>query len=122
VLFPGLNRTVTEVPSSKSSTTQRFSHCPPAHKTYKPYNVLSECSNKVSGQKDFFRRIDIGTDETRFWIMTWGSKSAALETEALRQGIRSEAEKTAKPYEAPIAAQESQSNGGRTQDHLLQRS
>ncbi|MDZ7697729.1 MAG: WYL domain-containing protein [Deltaproteobacteria bacterium] len=47
-----------------------------------------------------------GTDEIRFWIMTWGSKAKVLEPESLRQEIRAEAERLAKQYEAPVVAQE----------------
>ena len=33
-----------------------------------------------------------GTDEIRFWIMSWGSKAQVLEPESLRDEIREEAE------------------------------
>ncbi|MFH1480927.1 MAG: WYL domain-containing protein [Pseudomonadota bacterium] len=61
-----------------------------------------------------------GTDEIRFWIMTWGSKAAVLEPEFLRQEIRTEAEMIAKRYEGPIVAEESLPYG-RTQDQPLKR-
>ena len=62
-----------------------------------------------------------GTDEIRFWIMTWGSKAKILEPESLREEIRAEAEMMAKRYEGPIVAEESQPYGP-TKDYPLQRS
>ncbi len=47
-----------------------------------------------------------GTDEIRFWIMTWGSKAEVLEPETLRKEIRAEAEKMAARYGGPIVAEE----------------
>ena len=61
-----------------------------------------------------------GTDEIRFWIMTWGSKAEVLEPEFLREEIRAEAEMMANRYGAPIVAEESPSYS-RTQDHPLRR-
>ena len=61
-----------------------------------------------------------GTDEIRFWIMTWGSKAEVLEPESLREDIRTEAEVMARRYETTIVAEESQPYG-RTKDHPLQR-
>ena len=46
-----------------------------------------------------------GTDEIRFWIMTWGSKAEVLEPESLREEIRAEAERMAKRYEGSVAAE-----------------
>ena len=60
-----------------------------------------------------------GTDEIRFWIMTWGSKAEVLEPESLREEIRAEAETMANRYGAPIVAEKSTSYG-RSQDHPLQ--
>jgi predicted DNA-binding transcriptional regulator YafY len=48
-----------------------------------------------------------GTDEIRFWIMTWGSKAEVLEPGSLREEIRVEAEEMARRYEGPIVAEES---------------
>lgn len=73
------------------------------------------------GERIFLRSIAMGTDEIRFQIMTSRSKAAALQMEALRQGIRSEAEKRAIPYGAFIPVEKSRTCGGRTQSHLLQR-
>ena len=52
-----------------------------------------------------------GTDEIRFWIMTWGSKAEVLEPASLRKDIRAEAEMMARQYEAPMVAEESQPYG-----------
>ncbi len=62
-----------------------------------------------------------GTDEIRFWVMTWGSKAMVLEPESLRQDIRAEAEIMASRYEAPIVAEESQHYYGRTDERPLKR-
>ena len=61
-----------------------------------------------------------GTDEIRFWIMTWGSKAKVLEPESLWQEIREEAEEMAKGYLESVMAEESHSYGP-TKDQLLQR-
>jgi len=53
-----------------------------------------------------------GTDEIRFWIMTWGSKAEVLEPKSLRENIRAEAERMVRQYKAPIVAEESQNYGG----------
>ncbi|MBW1870377.1 MAG: WYL domain-containing protein [Deltaproteobacteria bacterium] len=50
-----------------------------------------------------------GTDEIRFWIMTWGSKAEVLEPASLREEIRAEAEMMAKQYEKAVLLEESQS-------------
>jgi len=63
-----------------------------------------------------------GTDEIRFWIMTWGSKAEVLTPASLREDIREEAEMMARRYGGKIVAEESSPYGGRTQDHPLQRS
>jgi predicted DNA-binding transcriptional regulator YafY len=55
-----------------------------------------------------------GTDEIRFWIMTWGSKAEVLEPESLREDIRAEAEMISRRYETPAVAEESQPYSGRT--------
>jgi len=61
-----------------------------------------------------------GTDEIRFWIMTWGSKAEVLEPASLREEIRNEAEIMANRYEGKTVAEESQPYG-RTKDRPLQR-
>jgi predicted DNA-binding transcriptional regulator YafY len=60
-----------------------------------------------------------GTDEIRFWIMTWGSKAEVLEPESLREKIQAEAEKMAGRYEGPVVAEERQPYG-QSQDNPLQ--
>jgi len=47
-----------------------------------------------------------GTDEIRFWIMTWGSRAEVLEPESLREEIRTEAEMMASRYEVNTVAEE----------------
>ena len=61
-----------------------------------------------------------GTDEIRFWIMTWGSQAEVLEPESLREEIRTEAEMMAIRYDTPTAEDESQPYG-RTKNRPLQR-
>ncbi|MDZ7700065.1 MAG: transcriptional regulator [Deltaproteobacteria bacterium] len=59
-----------------------------------------------------------GTDEIRFWIMTWGSKATVLEPESLRQEIKAEALRMAKGYEPPAVAEEKQRYNPRKDPHL----
>ncbi|MCP4575009.1 MAG: WYL domain-containing protein, partial [Deltaproteobacteria bacterium] len=61
-----------------------------------------------------------GTDEIRFWIMSWGSKAKVLQPESLCLKIREEAEKMAGQYETQGKAGE-QTPSGRDRDHPLQR-
>ena len=80
-------------------------------------------SQRIKNQNDgsiIFEADVAGTDEIRFWIMTWGSKAEVLEPASLREEIRAEAEKMAGRYKAPIVSEEGLSYG-RTQDHPLQR-
>jgi predicted DNA-binding transcriptional regulator YafY len=57
-----------------------------------------------------------GTDEIRFWIMSWGSKALVLEPESLREKIREEAEKTAMLYgQAGQGDKEAESSAARGQ-------
>ena len=63
-----------------------------------------------------------GTDEIRFWIMTWGAKAVVLEPESLREEIRAEAEMMADRYEStPTIVAEETPSYFPTQDHPLQR-
>lgn len=39
-----------------------------------------------------------GTDEIKFWIMSWGSHALVLEPESLREQIGAEAKETAERY------------------------
>ncbi len=61
-----------------------------------------------------------GTDEIRFWIMTWGSRAEVLVPASLREEIRAEAEMMARRYEAPIVAEQNQPYG-RTDERPLKR-
>jgi predicted DNA-binding transcriptional regulator YafY len=67
-------------------------------------------SQKIHQQDDgsiIFEAEVAGTDEIRFWIMTWGSKAEVLQPESLREEIRMEAERMAGRYEGPSVAEES---------------
>ena len=64
-------------------------------------------SQQIRSQNDgsiVFEAEVAGTDEIRFWIMTWGSKAMVLEPGSLREEIRAEAERIAKQYERTIVA------------------
>jgi predicted DNA-binding transcriptional regulator YafY len=39
-----------------------------------------------------------GTEEIKFWVMSWGSKALVLEPESLREEIRAEAEAVVGKY------------------------
>ena len=52
-----------------------------------------------------------GTDEIRFWVMSWGSHGEVLEPESLRDEIKAEAESMASRYEGPIVAEQSPAYG-----------
>jgi predicted DNA-binding transcriptional regulator YafY len=80
-------------------------------------------SQKIHPQDDgsiIFEAQVAGTDEIRFWIMTWGSKAEVLEPESLKEDIRAEAEMMARRYEAPIITEEGQPYG-LTDDRPLKR-
>jgi predicted DNA-binding transcriptional regulator YafY len=67
-------------------------------------------SQKIHPQPDgsiIFEAQVAGTDEIRFWIMTWGSKAEVLEPESLREEIRAEAERMARRYGGGVVAEES---------------
>ena len=52
-------------------------------------------SQKITDQKDesvLFEVEVAGTDEIKYWLMSWGSKAAVLEPASLRDEIRGEAE------------------------------
>jgi len=55
----------------------------------------------------FFEAEVAGTDEIRFWIMTWGSKAKALESESLSEEIRMEAENMAGRYRSTTRGEKS---------------
>ena len=39
-----------------------------------------------------------GTEEIKFWVMSWGAKAVVLEPESLRQEILTESENLAERY------------------------
>ena len=47
-----------------------------------------------------------GTDEIKFWIMSWGSHAMVLNPESLREEIRTEAERLLNRYEKEGAKEE----------------
>ncbi len=59
-----------------------------------------------------------GTDEIRFWIMTWGSKARVFEPKSLRKETKEEAEKMAKQYEKAVLLEERQSHSLNTERPL----
>jgi len=79
-------------------------------------------SQKIDQQNDgsiIFEAQVAGTEEIRFWIMTWGSKAEVLEPESLREEIRAELEMMAKRYERTVVAEKRQPYG-QSQDRPLQ--
>ena len=76
-------------------------------------------SQQIHSQNDgsiIFEAEVAGTDEIRFWIMTWGSKAEVLSPASLRDEIRAEAEMMVSRYGASIVAEESLPYD-RTKDH-----
>ena len=59
-----------------------------------------------------------GTDEIRFWVMSWGSNAVVLEPESLRDEIKAEAEAKAIQYEKGTVVEESPSYGLRPRQPL----
>jgi predicted DNA-binding transcriptional regulator YafY len=58
-------------------------------------------SQEIDQQKDgsiIFEAEVAGTDEIKFWIMSWGAHAFVLEPESLRDEIRAEAEKVIEGY------------------------
>jgi len=79
-------------------------------------------SQKIHQQDDgsiIFEAQVAGTDEIRFWIMTWGSKAEVLEPESLKEEIRAEAERMVRRYRGGVVAEERQPYG-ENQDRPLQ--
>jgi predicted DNA-binding transcriptional regulator YafY len=61
-------------------------------------------SQKIRPQKDgsiLFEAEVAGTDEIKYWIMTWGAKAEVLEPASLREEIRREAAEILGRYEPP---------------------
>ena len=66
-------------------------------------------SQKIVPQKDgsiVFEVEVAGTEEIKFWVMSWGSKAEVLEPQSLREEIRVEAEAAVEKYGRTSAAQE----------------
>ncbi len=62
-------------------------------------------SQKIHPEKDgsiLFEAEVAGTDEIKYWILTWGSKAEVLEPASLRTEIRREAAALLGRYEAPL--------------------
>jgi len=77
-------------------------------------------SQKIHQQDDgsiIFEAEVAGTDEIRFWIMTWGSKAEVLEPESLREEIKGEAERMAKRYGGAILKEKTLSYCGIEEHH-----
>ena len=58
-------------------------------------------TQELHAQKDgsiIFEAEVAGTDEIKFWVMSWGSKALVLEPESLRNEIRAEAEALQESY------------------------
>ena len=51
-----------------------------------------------------------GTEDIRFWIMTWGSQAEVLEPASLREQIRAEAEVMVSQYEGKILTEKRESD------------
>jgi len=81
-------------------------------------------SQQIHAQSDrsiIFEAQVAGTDEIRFWIMTWGSKAKVLEPESLRQEIKLESEKMAKQYGSPAVAEKEDHHNRPKDSHLKPR-
>jgi predicted DNA-binding transcriptional regulator YafY len=47
-----------------------------------------------------------GTEEIKFWVMSWGSKAEVLEPQSLREEIRAETEAAVEKYGKAVARRE----------------
>ena len=66
-------------------------------------------SQKILPQKDgslIFEAEVAGTDEIKYWIMTWGAKAEVLEPASLREDIRREAAEILAMYEPPLVQED----------------
>jgi predicted DNA-binding transcriptional regulator YafY len=66
-------------------------------------------TQKIVPQKDgsvVFEAEVAGTEEIKFWVMSWGSKAEVLDPQSLREEIRAEAEAAVEKYSRAAAAQE----------------
>jgi predicted DNA-binding transcriptional regulator YafY len=63
-------------------------------------------NQEIVSQKDgstIFEAEVAGTEEIKFWVMSWGSKAEVLEPQYLREEIRAEAEAAAEKYGKPVS-------------------
>jgi predicted DNA-binding transcriptional regulator YafY len=66
-------------------------------------------TQEIIPQKDgsiVFEAEVAGTDEIKFWVMSWGSKAEVIEPESLREEIRAESEVMAEKYAKPNESEE----------------
>jgi predicted DNA-binding transcriptional regulator YafY len=67
-------------------------------------------TQEIVSQKDgslVFEADAAGTEEIKFWVMSWGSKALFLEPESLREEIKAESESLLGKYgEHPLAVEE----------------
>ena len=66
-------------------------------------------NQEIVPQKDgsiVFEAEVAGTEEIKFWIMSWGSKAEVLEPQSLREEIRVEAEAAVEKYGKAVARRE----------------
>jgi predicted DNA-binding transcriptional regulator YafY len=66
-------------------------------------------TQQIVSQKDgsiVFEAEVAGTEEIKFWVMSWGSKAEVLEPQSLREEIRVEAEAAIEKYSRTAASQE----------------
>ena len=66
-------------------------------------------TQKTISQKDgsiVFEAEVAGTEEIKFWVMSWGSKTMVIEPSFLRQEIRAEAEAMAEKYGKAVEPEE----------------
>ena len=66
---------------------------------YKDFHAYDPASDSWTQLNDFPGEARVaGTDEIKFWVMSWGAKAQVLSPESLRNEIISEAENTLKNY------------------------
>jgi predicted DNA-binding transcriptional regulator YafY len=66
-------------------------------------------TQKIVPQKDgsiVFEAEVAGTEEIKFWVMSWGSKAEGLKPQSLREEIRAEAEAAVEKYGKAVARRE----------------
>ena len=66
-------------------------------------------TQEIVPQKDgsiIFESEVAGTEEIKFWVMSWGSKAEVLEPQSLREEIRIDAERVVESYQIPVGQKE----------------